>query len=241
VTASQSVLATMPLHAITAMYGEQGLRDRFALEAAAFTPADRARVSAALELAGRLHGADRRQREPYVNHPIRVAIRIISHYQVRDADIACAALLHDAVEDHADQMTASGSREDAFAFLGSMVGARAAGLVAAVTNPLYAPGADKNAQYLAHVTASLERHLWARVLKVSDFTDNGGGIIYITGPKAAKIARKYAPVVPVLADFVARPDTPLAAHVKTRILRHLDTAGERIDAIIAGSGPWPTF
>ena len=51
----------------------------------------------------RLHERDRRQREPYSSHPLRVAIRILSHghYRVTDADVACAALLHDAVEDHA--------------------------------------------------------------------------------------------------------------------------------------------
>jgi hypothetical protein len=34
------------------------------------------------------------------------------------------------------------------------------------------------------------------VLKVSDLTDNGVGLIYTTGPRAARLARKYAPLVP---------------------------------------------
>jgi hypothetical protein len=33
-------------------------------------------------------------------HLLRVTIRILSHYRVADPDVACAALLHDAVEDH---------------------------------------------------------------------------------------------------------------------------------------------
>lgn len=233
--AAEPVLATMPLHAITALYGEQGLRERLALEAEAFSPADRGRIAAALELAGRLHQSDRRQREPYVNHLLRVALRIICRYEVLDGDLTCAALLHDSVEDHAAQMSESGTRDEAFAVLAGLAGQRAADLVAAVTNPVYAPGADKNQQYRAHVTAILGRSPWARVLKVSDFTDNGAGLIYTTGPKAARAARKYAPLVPVLAELITRPDTPLTDSVKTRITRQLHEAGRRFDAIVAAN------
>ena len=54
------LLARMPLHAITSVLGE------------------------ALALASRLHARDRRQREPYANHLLRVTIRILSHYRVSD-------------------------------------------------------------------------------------------------------------------------------------------------------------
>jgi hypothetical protein len=33
-------------------------------------------------LASRIHARDRRQREPYCNHLLRVMIRILSHYRV---------------------------------------------------------------------------------------------------------------------------------------------------------------
>jgi hypothetical protein len=65
----QQIVAVMPLHAISAVYGEQGLRARLAIETARLGDASsRQKVSGALELAGRLHAMDRRQREPYVNH-----------------------------------------------------------------------------------------------------------------------------------------------------------------------------
>src|SRR5690349_24506646 len=102
------LVATMPLHAITSAYGEEGLRARFAAEIEAWPEADQRRLNQALALAGRLHAADRRVREPYVNHLLRVAIRIMSHYGVRDRDVICAALLHDAVEDHAADLAAGG-------------------------------------------------------------------------------------------------------------------------------------
>src|SRR5689334_24518669 len=106
------LVGTMPLHAITSAYGEEGLRARFAAEIEAWPQADQHRLNQALALAGRLHAADRREREPYVNHLLRVAIRVMSHYGVRDADVACAALLHDAVEDHAAELAPDGRRPE---------------------------------------------------------------------------------------------------------------------------------
>jgi hypothetical protein len=225
------LLATMPLHAITSVHGEAGLRERFRLEIARFPAADRARAEAALALATRLHAADRRQREPYVNHLLRVAIRVLSHYRVSDPDVTCAALLHDAVEDHVRDITPGGTRPDAFALLAELFGERAAGLVAALTNPVYEPGRDEHEQYREHLAASLLASPWARVIKASDFTDNAVGLIHTTGPKLAKLAGKYAPLVPVLRELVLRADTPLGPQVKRMIARQLDNAADRFAAI----------
>jgi hypothetical protein len=62
------LVASMPLHAVTSVHGEAGLRERLLIEIAQFPAADRARIGAALALASRLHARDRRQREPYANH-----------------------------------------------------------------------------------------------------------------------------------------------------------------------------
>jgi len=231
----------MPLHAITSTYGEQGLRERFAAEAAAFGEQDQRRLNRALELAARLHADDRREREPYVNHLLRVAIRIMSHYGVRDTDVICAALLHDAVEDHPAELAASvpgqagGAGDDqaaALAALAAQFGTRVAELVAAVTNPPYAPERDAHEQYREHVADSLRSSPWARVIKASDFTDNGAGLIHSTGTRLGKLAGKYAPLVPVLRELIERPDTPLDAAAKEHILAQLDRAAERFAALL---------
>jgi hypothetical protein len=287
-TAARRLLATMPLHAITTTYGEDGLRERFAQEIDIFGPADRRRLERALALAGRLHAADHRQREPYVNHLLRVAIRILCYYGVRDPDVVCAALLHDAVEDHPAELAASGAavqragerepaaagavgreagdgeqaagavgqragdggqragdggqragdgqQQAALAALAAEFGPRVAELVAAVTNPVWRPGQDRHEQYREHVTASLESCPWARVIKVSDFTDNGVGLIHTTGPALARLAGKYAPLVPVLREMIARPDTPLSDHAKARIVGQLDLAAERFAVISDNDG-----
>jgi HD domain len=228
------LLATMPLHAITALHGEAGLRERFAAETAGFPTADRDRIGRALDLAARLHAGDLRQREPYVNHLLRVAIRIITYYGIRDPDVICAALLHDSVEDHAAELAPGGGRPEALAALAAQFGDRVAGLVAAVTNPEHEPGRDRHEEYREHVAASLAGDPWARVIKVSDFTDNGVGLIHTTGPSLVRLAGKYAPLVPVLRELIARPDTPLSDEAKAHILGQLDRAAERFAAIGPG-------
>src|SRR5258708_11743218 len=45
------LLAQIPLHAITSLHGEPGLRERLAIEIARLAPADRDRVQQALALA----------------------------------------------------------------------------------------------------------------------------------------------------------------------------------------------
>ena len=79
--AERRLLAAMPLHAITSVHGQAGLRERLLLEIERIPAADRDRAQDALALACQLHAADRRQREPYANHLLRVAIRILSHYR----------------------------------------------------------------------------------------------------------------------------------------------------------------
>jgi hypothetical protein len=233
-TDNRRALAAMSLHAITARSGEAGLRERFAIEITGFPEPDRRRLDRALEVAARLHAADRRQREPYLNHLLRVAIRIICYYDIRDADVICAALLHDAVEDHAKELAAGGGIPGALAAIAARFGDRVADLVGAVTNPSQEPGHDQHEQYREHVLASLAANPWARVIKASDFTDNGVGLIHTTGPRVARLAAKYAPLVPGLRELIARPDTPLSGAVKAHIIGQLDRAQDRFTAMASG-------
>ncbi|BCJ51724.1 hypothetical protein Asp14428_31990 [Actinoplanes sp. NBRC 14428] len=235
------MLLSMPLHAITEVYGEAGLRERFLLEIEELPAGERRQLEEALALASRLHAGDRRVREPYLNHLLRVAIRIMRYYGVRDVDVLVAALLHDAVEDHPAEL--AGLPEDlghrelteaAIAELARRYNPRVAGLVRSVTNPEYDPERDRHEQYRTHVADSLDRDPWARVIKVSDFTDNGVGVIHTTYDKARSSAIKYRPLVPKLRELVGRPDTPLSVEAKDHILDQLDLAEERFAAILDG-------
>jgi hypothetical protein len=135
------------------------------------------------------------------------------------------------VEDHAAGLAPGGARQAALAVLVGRFGNRTAALVAAVTNPCWEPGRDEHERYSEHVLASLAASPWARVIKASDFTDNAVGIIHLTGPKLARLARKYGPLVPALRELILRPDTPLTADVKDAIAGQLDAAQERFAAI----------
>jgi hypothetical protein len=251
---SAALLRTMPIHSVTEVYGAEGLHLLFTVETAAVFggpgPADaaaRGLLHRAHVLATALHAPDRRQREPYINHPLRVATRILRYYHVRDAEVIAAALLHDAVEDHpGDLARIAGSRETgtaargtALAWLADAFSPRVAELVEAVTNPVYESGADKHEQYREHVVASLEANPWARVIKLSDFTDNGVGIVYATGPKVAKLAAKYAPMVVQLREFALRADTPLDAEAKEHIAGQLDEGARRFEVILAEAATIP--
>ncbi|MDG4757775.1 HD domain-containing protein [Micromonospora sp. WMMD710] len=229
-------LGSMPMHAITEIHGEPGLLERFRLEVEQFDVDARARLSAALDLAADLHRDDRRVREPYLNHLLRVSIRLMHHYQVREVDVIVAGLLHDSVEDHPAELAGGEQVADptaaALAALAARFGPRVARLVGAVTNPVYDPRRDRNTQYREHLAVSLEREPWARVIKVSDFTDNGVGVIHTVGPKVVSSARKYRPLVPLFRDLIGRPDTPLTPAVKRHIFGQLDLAEERFSAIL---------
>jgi (p)ppGpp synthase/HD superfamily hydrolase len=226
------MLASMPLHAITEVYGEPGLRERFAYEIRDFGPADHLRLTAALDLAAELHEGQRRVREPYLNHLLRVAIRIVHYYGVRDVDVIVAALLHDSAEDQAERLAGEPDTGKALARLAELFGPRVAGLVEAVTNPEYTTDRSEHEQYREHVAEALEHDPWARVIKVSDFTDNGVGVIHTTGPKVRSAATKYRPLVPVFRDLVSRPDTPLDDAAKAHILSQLALAERRFAAIL---------
>jgi hypothetical protein len=232
---SPQLILAMPLHAITEVYGEDGLRQRFLLEVQQFPDSDQFRLEEALELASQLHRDDRRSREPYMNHLLRTAVRILCYYEVTDVDVVVAAVLHDAVEDHPDEL-AAGADGDAVAaalqVLSDRFGTRVAELIQAVTNPPREPGRDRFEQYREHVAESLEANPWARVIKVSDFTDNGVGLIHSAPSTHTRLATKYRPLIPVFRELIARPDTPLAQHVKEHIYRQLDSAQTRLDAMV---------
>ncbi|MCA2216300.1 HD domain-containing protein [Jidongwangia harbinensis] len=230
----------MPLHAVTEVHGEAGLRRRLTLELDHHLPGPAAAVVAdAAGWAGRVHAGQWRTREPYLNHVLRVTLRMLCHYRVTDAQVLIAGLLHDSVEDQSWTVasrsggTGPPPHEDAFAVIAGRYGDRVQRLVRAVTQPDPRPGTDRVRAYLDHLRGVVAGEPWARVLKLSDFTDNGVGIIHTTGTKLDRSARKYAPAVPVLRDLLHRDDTPLPTEVKQHIDAQLDLADHRFAAILA--------
>jgi len=101
------------------------------------------------------------------------------------------------------------------------------------------PDRDPDEQYREHVVASLTADPWARVIKLSDFTDNAVGIVWTSAAKARRVAPKYFPLVDDLRELAARPDTPLDDDVKRHIDNQLTAAEQRLAAFIPDADPTP--
>ncbi|WP_307835648.1 HD domain-containing protein [Paractinoplanes ferrugineus] len=195
-------------------------------------------VAEAAKWAATLHADQARTREPYVNHVLRVALRMLCHYRVTDPQVLAAGLLHDAVEDQ--PWAVAGITEhgpppvrQALTAIEGRFGSRVARLVEAVTMPERPAGVDRIEHYVEHLAMVLDVEPWARVIKLSDFTDNGVGLIHTIGPKVLKSARKYDAAVPVLRELLDREDTPLESDVKHHIRGQLGLAQRRFAAILA--------
>lgn len=171
--------------------------------------ADAELTTSAATLASFLHRKQTRfvrsnlPRVPYIEHPLRVALRLV-RWGAHDAELIAAALLHDVIEDCADELLAVfGQRdESALACLRRLYGNRVAELVHRVTKPS-ALGITTNRTYADTVAALADSGSLALLIKASDLKDNAGSIKYQLGhgqdEKMLRLLRKYLPVVKVVA------------------------------------------
>ena len=187
-------------------------------------PQDRELITSTASMASFLHREQTRfvrgamERVPYIEHPLRVALRLI-RWGVRDAELVAAALLHDVAEDCSEELLevfgsagrscgqpTDGADEDAFGCLAHLYGTRVAGLVADVTNPKTcgSSSAEGRANYLAHIETLVEQMGLSLLIKASDLKDNAGSIKYQLGHgKDARMLRmltKYLPAARHVAD-----------------------------------------
>jgi hypothetical protein len=166
---------------------------------------DYARIMSAYELAKDKHGGDLYKGQPYIYHLLRVAARIVLYMGVYDADVVVAALLHDSVEDHAEDLVEEPDadpvklQEQALKVIGDKFGVRSAEIVQAVTNEPVRPGPkltyeEKLARYAEKVDKATETFEgW--LVKFSDWCENGLGIVHSElsqdSPEVAHFGRKY--------------------------------------------------
>ena len=212
-------IGMLPLSGVTERFGAEGLYRRFALEINELELEEQYVCNRALYVASVLHADDRYKGLPYVSHLLRTAIRLHRDYAVTDAEVLSAMLLHDSVEDHADELVVATSgllpentadttvTERAFTALGIVFSPRVATLVRNVTNtPASKPlsQAEKNVAYAQGVAAKIALSPDTFLMKLSDFTDNAVGIYWSEQTaKVQKLARKYAPVFDVFLDQLA--------------------------------------
>jgi len=80
----------------------KGLRAKFLNRVAQrFDENSLKKIHRALEIAEEAHAGQTRDDDtPYILHPLRVALSLMQEFDIHDADILCATLLHDVAEDH---------------------------------------------------------------------------------------------------------------------------------------------
>src|SRR5476651_2592412 len=74
------------------------------LKSAGWTEEEQQRITSAYELVRHAHAEDEYMGQAYTYHLLRVANRIVRYMGAADADVVVAALSHDVVEDHAEDV-----------------------------------------------------------------------------------------------------------------------------------------
>jgi (p)ppGpp synthase/HD superfamily hydrolase len=202
-----SLLMT-PLSGITHKDGVAGLKNRLMIEIKGFDHSSIEKISSALVVANLLFDGIEYKQMPYTTHLLRVAIRLIRDYDVRDPDTVVAALLHDSIEDVSERIVEIyGNESDtAETVLERMFGAEVSSTVRGLSNTVKPKGLsqlEKNKFYQNDVRDKLHKSYRIFLIKLSDFTDNGLGLHWGEDPvKTSKVAVKYLPVVQVFLDAI---------------------------------------
>ena len=183
------------------------------------------KLSGAIQVASYLHRSDVRRgargssvTPPYIEHPLRVAIRLYKYFGVASADLIIAAILHDTVEDHAFEFSAFEgvpvvrdgdevkARKLALEFISRHFGYAVAAIVEHVSNPVFVgerTKAEKIASYQAHVKAIVAVSDEALILKFSDFVDNAGSLHHhyaYNDRKVMYFVDRYSALIPIYRE-----------------------------------------
>lgn len=185
------------------------------------------KLSDAIQVASYLHRYDVRRgnrgklsNPPYIEHPLRVALRLV-RFDMKNPDLIIAAILHDTVEDHpfefADFVAVVGpqgvkseelARKRALDFISTHFGYGVANIVDDVSNPIIPEGVTKEekiSQYQKHVERVINHSEDALLVKVSDFIDNAGSLHHhynLGDKKVSYFLNRYASLIPLYTDAV---------------------------------------
>ena len=164
----------------------------------------------------RHEGQERKKGGPYVAHPFRVALLLKEEGGLDDEGLACAALLHDLVE---DTPTSHDEIQQSF-------GSRVSNLVRSVTQPERAEGETKFERNMRSFEALRWEGCDAQILRSADRLDN------LTTAKGAFSAEREAEYVRECRDGLL----PLTLAVNTPLYHALAAAIEELDST-AAPGP----
>lgn len=219
----RDLIRSLPLKEMdgTLLAAEIRERSRTLWPISQFKDHDSATVDYAIDFAAYFHREQRRRnrgdlpKDPYVNHPLRNALRLL-RYGVTDIAVVIAAILHDTLEDCEAEMARAGGYPEggdqygipaydyAYGYIELSFGDDVAMLVEYVTNPEWIPGstkAEKREQYISNVSEEIKNpRVW--LVKFADWVDNAAGLYHNVGGKemVEHLTAKYLP----LADIFLR-------------------------------------
>jgi hypothetical protein len=217
-------------------------------------------ISSSVDLATILHAHQSRGNRgnfvttPYIEHPLRNAVRLL-RLGVVNQDVIVAVVLHDTVEDGAavfvqkfhtdipsdDELASRAVLSD---YISNAYGSNVARLVEAVTNDYIADTekskmslAQKNLGYLTHVRDNIKGDAEVILVKITDFVDNASGLYHNDIPgrelKTKRQAQKYRPVVDVFLDELKRTKLPISDAHLAALIERLEKTKISLDKIIA--------
>lgn len=151
------------------------------------------KVRRAYEFAARYHANQRRRSgEPYINHPVEVALILADDLQM-DEDVICAALLHDTVED------TSATLDDLAERFGQSVADLVDG-VTKLTNIQVGSMDEKQALNLRKMFLAMSKDIRVVLIKLADRLHNMRTLAALPPDRRAFKARETMDVYAPLAD-----------------------------------------
>jgi len=209
----------------------------------AMTGDDRYALERAISIATVLHCDDYRQ-EPvvsstgrirekstaYIHHPLRNTARLV-RWGVTDIDIIVASLLHDTVEDHAQEyasfycsvpeVSEESARAIAFSYIATIFGERVERIVRNMSNDIIdretTTAAQRRALYVEHVTEVVFDDVDTFLAKFSDFCDNALSLHFnATSKSRSYFASRYLPLAPVFKSALETHRDALIGFSPTR-------------------------
>lgn len=229
---------TMPLVQVSIDHGTEGLEQRLQHALTRVGLADSELVQASIRLGMELHADDSRTYEPYENHLLRVALRLVEDFEVTDPAIIAAALLHDSLEDHSEELArlmevdipddTQKIRKLGYKALSQVIQRDVATLVSDVSNPILLPGQDKMEEYHKHIEELVsDKSIAALLVKFADFIDNAVVPEGIEDPdKRRYLDRKQLSLYALFADRLERLKNVVSDEAQGRIVDVL-SSGKR--------------
>lgn len=181
---------------------------------------------------------------PYISHPYRVALRLV-RWGAKDSCLIAAALLHDVVEDHADDIAKTAysyrkfdpesNRQVALNVIQGYYSARVSELVAAVSNPILGAVSKevRNKVYTEHVSQAITKDAGAFLIKLSDFVDNALSLHNHRKSSRRYFAKKYQPLASAYKDAFYAHESELRGILSPVGVREVQSRVESADSYLS--------